>query len=167
MSAPYLYIPPDQASFQVSLANGTISTDTAGGAPRFRRDFIGSDSIARVAWTVGPIERDVIVGFLEDAVEDGSRPFEIDLYAGANGGQPLERYVAHLIPGSFRQTRTTGNTHVLGADLSVRRPPDANGFRAAQALAASVGTGDSRSVLNFMNEIVNTNLADQSALPPL
>ncbi len=158
MATPYLHIPPDQRGYSISLANGSVSTQVEGGRNRYRRDFLGSSSIARVSWTVGNVERDFIVGFLEDLTSSGSVPFEIDLYAAASAGSPLQRYSVNLVPDTFSERSTSGLSHVLTANLEVIREAANDGLRSAQTLIFMASQGESLAYKNLMDVIINERL---------
>lgn len=157
-ATPYLYIPPDQRGFSIGLAEGSVSTQVAGGRNRYRRDFLGSSSLAQVSWTVGNNERDFIVGFLEDVTASGSIPFEIDLYVAAAAGVPLQRYAVNLVPGSFSERSTSGLSHVLTATLEVLREAVGEDVRVAQTLIFMASQGESLAYKNLMDVIINDRL---------
>ena len=161
----YLFIPPDQPGYSIGLAEDSISTELRGGAARYRRDFIGSSNIANVQWTVGNADRDFIVAFMEDLTASGTIPFEIDLYGPSNSGTALGRYTVNLVPGTFRETSTSGLTHVLRATLEVRRSTGDEDFRAAQALIYAASGGNPNEYMQILETVVNVTYADQSGLP--
>lgn len=166
MAEFYLYIPPDQRGFSITMANGSVSTRVAGGRNRTRLDFLGASYIAQVRWTVGPAERNFIVSFIEDLLEDGTIPFDIDLYANGDVNGPLQRVEAQLVPGTFRQVGTSGSTHILSASLEVLRDIEGRSDRAATALLLAATEGQIGQFENLLDQTVNEVLPNQAGLPP-
>lgn len=162
-----LPFPPDQGSYNIGLAAGAISTGVQGGAARYRNDYVSASNIANVRWTVNKQTRDAIVAFIEDAHENGTIPFQLDLYGKFNDGEALSRHTVNVVPGSFRQTGTAGDSHTLVAQLEVHRQGESAGreLRASQAIVYAAAEGQSDRYANILEQVVNVTLANQSGLP--
>lgn len=110
-------IPAEQDNYSaMPSATAAIAIELDGGAPRVRRDKLGSAYTITVQWSVGPDDFNYLMAFWRTGTAEGSLPFLIDLLIDeAETGE----YQATFVPGTFKLYSKSGLTYVLQASLSV------------------------------------------------
>lgn len=112
----FVYI-PDSSGYSVQdAAADVIAIQLDGGASRYRRDRIGSNSNVSVRWTFDPEEYRYFRAFYRFLTEKGAKPFLIDLVLDT---QFPEEHVAHFVPGSVRLQEQRGHAYFVTAELEV------------------------------------------------
>lgn len=113
--------PPDQDNFSVTRGASTISVQLHGGAPRVRKDQIGTYSRVSCQWTCGREEYTEIQDFFDITLDEGSLPFTIDLYMKT--GMQLTEHKAFFVPGTFKLAEQRGHTFIVQAELDANPTP--------------------------------------------
>lgn len=112
----FVYI-PDSSGYSVQdAAADVIAIQLDGGASRYRRDRIGSNSTVSVRWTFDPDEYRYFRAFYRFLTEKGAQPFLIDLVLDT---QFPQEHVAHFVPGSVRLQEQRGHAYFVTAELEV------------------------------------------------
>lgn len=110
-------IPPESSGYMVEdAAADVIAIKLDGGASRYRRDRIGSNSKVSVRWTFDPDEYRYFRAFYRFLTENGAKPFRIDLVLDT---QFPEEHVAHFVPGTVRLQEQRGHAYFVSAELEV------------------------------------------------
>lgn len=113
----FAYI-PDSASYSVEdAAADVIAIKLDGGASRFRRDRIGSNSNVTVRWTLDPGGYRYFRAFYRFLTEKGAKPFLIDLVIDT---QFPKEHTAHFVPGSVRLQEQKGHAYIVAAELEAQ-----------------------------------------------
>lgn len=112
-----LHLSPLASSYAATPGSGVITTDLAGGRPRYRRDFIGSNALVNCEWKLTGDEILFMHSFRRTMMEaNPSSPFLVDLILD---GDITEEYQANFVPGTFSITGIHGLTQYVQAQLSV------------------------------------------------
>lgn len=112
----FAYIPDASGYVVEDAAADVIAIKLDGGASRYRRDRIGSNSKVSVRWTLDPSEYRYFRMFYRFLTDKGAKPFLIDLVLDTEF--PAE-HTAHFIPGSVRLQEQRGQAYIVSAELEV------------------------------------------------
>lgn len=113
----FVYIPDASGYVVEDAAADVIAIKLDGGASRYRRDRIGSNSKVSVRWTFDPDEYRYFRAFYRFLTEKGAKPFRIDLVLDT---QFPEEHVAHFVPGTVRLQEQRGHMYSVTAELEVK-----------------------------------------------
>lgn len=116
---PLLKFPfvPDSSGYSVEdAAADVIAVKLDGGASRYRRDRIGSNSKVSVRWTFDPEEYRYFRAFYRLLTDKGAKPFLVDLVLDT---EFPEEHTAHFVPGTVRLQEQKGHGYFVTAELEV------------------------------------------------
>jgi len=111
-------IPPDQDGYGFNDGLETLSVSLDGGASKFRRDVLNSNTRLSVQWTLSPENYEYIRCFYREFIESGSLPFLMDLYLDSSSA--LTEHECHFIPGTFGLRSQRGYTFTVGATIEAK-----------------------------------------------
>lgn len=152
-----LVLAPDQATYDVTDGTEVVSVQLDGGASRFRADILNATSIVTVEWSIGPTQYQYLRAFYKTATQNGSEPFEIDLFLD----QPiLTTHTAYFVAGSMKLASQSGLTFVVTASLEVYPLPQDDDYNNSimdlyEIYGDSTGASD---VINQLELFINFQL---------
>jgi hypothetical protein len=113
-----LILPPDKDGYSFLDPKDILSVDLDGGASKFRKDILNGTFRLSVQWTLTPEQYNYMRVFYKVVLENGSLPFNIDLYV--DNPYTLTTHECHFLPGTFGLKSQKGLAFVLGATLEVK-----------------------------------------------
>lgn len=113
-------IKPDRANYNFKYGPAPKTVDLDGGAPLYRADYIGENTVISVKWVLTQVQYDYIMAFYRTGTGNGSLPFLIDLVLE---GSALAEYTARFVPKTFGLTEQSGGVYVVEAEINVEGNP--------------------------------------------
>ena len=143
---------PNQSGYSVQDSIEVLQVELDGGAPRIRRDIVGSWPIVNVSWIFDRENFNYFREFYRLTTVSGSLPFLIDLLI--DNADELTEHVAQFVPGSIALSQVSGQSYGVSANLRIK-PLDVSTFPGLVAVINAFGE-DWQKDLELLDSIVNT-----------
>ena len=145
-----LPMPPDQENYGVTKAANTITTEVAGGAPRYRLNFLNGTYTVSVLWRTDSAGFTFLNNFFNIACQSGSLPFLIDLYMDKG---ELTEHTARFVPGTFALSAQRGMSFEVSAQLDVEPMKTTQEDELVFAIQLIFGSGSEPVIVDFSDKL--------------
>jgi hypothetical protein len=149
-------IPPDSQGYTVVDGDEVLSVKLDGGASRYRRDVLNSNSLVNCQWSLDRNEYNYARAFFKFATANGSQPFLIDLVL--DEAMALTEHTAWFVPGTMQLRQQQGHLYVISAQMEVAPIPRNAALDESLVTMWTFYQPDPTAFMNRLEKLVNFDL---------